>query len=123
MKLSTVVEKVIRHKDEVIIETNKGLFKARTLLVTVSTGILQSGVIKFDPPLPQWKLDAIDALPMGLLNKIALKFDRDIFKGTPPASTVYELGGEQNMNFFVKPFQCNMAFAFVGGDHAAELEK
>jgi len=40
--------------------------------VTVSIGVLQSGMIEFDPPLPQWKQDAIDALPMGLLNKIAL---------------------------------------------------
>ncbi len=72
VKLSTTVQKVIRHRDGVLIETNKGLFAARTLLVTVSTGVLKSGAIKFDPPLPQWKQDAINALPMGLLNKIAL---------------------------------------------------
>ena len=72
VKLSTTVQKVIRHRDRVLIETNKGLFTARTLLVTVSTGVLQSGAIKFDPPLPQWKQDAIDSLPMGLYDKIAL---------------------------------------------------
>ena len=122
VKLSIAVQKVIRHRDWVIVETNRGQYTARTLLVTVSTGVLQSGVIEFDPPLPQWKQDAIDALPMGLLDKVAIQFDRDIFKDTPATSIVYELSSEHISYFLVNPYQSNTVIALVGGDHAAELE-
>ena len=35
---------------------------------------------------------------------------------------MFELSGEQNINFVVNPDQSNAVIAFVGGDHAAELE-
>jgi len=43
-----------------------------------------AGKLGFHPPLPQWKLDAIAALPMGLLNKIVMQFKSDICGDTPP---------------------------------------
>lgn len=45
------------------------------VIVTVSLGILQSHNIKFKPCLPEWKLDAIDAVGFGNLNKVILEFD------------------------------------------------
>ncbi|KAG7372297.1 amine oxidase [Nitzschia inconspicua] len=42
---------------------------------TVPLGVLQQGRIQFDPPLPTHRLGAIQAMGMGLLNKIVLKFD------------------------------------------------
>lgn len=64
----------------VSVETNVGTLDAQASLITVPTGVLETGEFHFDPPLPDWKLDAIDRVPMGLLNKIALQFDRDIFE-------------------------------------------
>jgi len=40
-------------------------YKGKYVLVTVSTGVLQAGKIRFTPPLPTWKTDAINDLPMG----------------------------------------------------------
>ena len=41
--------------------------------MTVSTGVLASGTLVFDPPLPPDVEDSIHALPMGLAMKVALR--------------------------------------------------
>lgn len=55
------------------IESKEPIFADR-VLVTVPLGVLKKGSIRFTPELPQRKIQAIDALGMGLLNKIYLKF-------------------------------------------------
>ena len=46
------------------------------VLVTCSLGVLQSNLVTFSPPLPQWKSTAIHALGMGLENKVILQFPK-----------------------------------------------
>ena len=57
------------------LETAKGTVNARCAIVTVSTGILGAGDIRFVPELPVWKQEAIAALPLGCHNRICLGFD------------------------------------------------
>lgn len=53
--------------------------RARTAIVTVPLGVLAAGGIQFSPALPAATLEAIAALPMGNLEKIALGFSKDVF--------------------------------------------
>jgi len=53
-------------------------YKSKFVLVTVSTGVLQANTIKFTPPLPDWKTQAVSMFPMGHYCKIFLKFS-DVF--------------------------------------------
>ncbi len=57
-------------------ETPRGTIHAAAAIVTVSTGVLAAGSIRFSPALPPDVQGAIDALPMGLLSKIALPLPR-----------------------------------------------
>ncbi len=57
----------------VTIETANGSITAQACIVTVSTGVLGSGTLQFDPLLPARVTEAIHALPMGLAMKIALR--------------------------------------------------
>lgn len=43
------------------------------VLVTVPLGVLKEGSIKFVPPLPQRKLDSIQRMGFGILNKVCLR--------------------------------------------------
>ena len=43
------------------------------VLVTVPLGVLKAGSIKFSPPLPQRKLDSIQRMGFGVLNKVRPK--------------------------------------------------
>ncbi|KAJ3632115.1 hypothetical protein Zmor_022083 [Zophobas morio] len=69
----------------VILESGETL-SADSVLVTVSLGVLKSKLITFEPPLPQWKQEAIDRLGFGQLNKVVMQFssifweeDYDVF--------------------------------------------
>ena len=49
---------------------------ADRVIVTVPLGVLKQGVIRFEPKLPSPKRKAIEALGMGVLNKLYLGFPR-----------------------------------------------
>lgn len=55
------------------VETSRGTVRAAACIVTVSTGVLASGAIRFVPALPYAVEAAIAGLPMGLLSKVALR--------------------------------------------------
>jgi monoamine oxidase len=57
----------------VTVETPSGALTARAAIVTVSTGVLAAGAIAFDPALPIEVQGCLDALPMGLAMKVALR--------------------------------------------------
>ena len=42
----------------------------QAVIITAPLGCLQAGQVTFQPPLPQWKQDAVAALGFGNLNKV-----------------------------------------------------
>lgn len=125
VRLNSVVNKIHYGPSGVKVTLVSGeQFFARRVLVTVSTGVLHSGKIAFDPPLPQWKKDAIETLPMGLLNKVVMQFKKDIFKDTPQNSWVLWDGpGNDNVAFVIRPLSAPVAIAFYGGEQARAFER
>lgn len=107
----------------VTVETARGTITGRAVILTVSTGVLASGQIRFVPDLPDWKQAAISGLPMGTENKIGLHFDRDVFgpQGRGHYSTWNDDGSRAKIDVSVMGF--NTAVVFVGGQHAIWLEK
>lgn len=61
--------------DGVRVETSASTISAKACLITVSTGVLASGAIRFTPKLPTAKIEAVNALPRGLLVKVPMMFD------------------------------------------------
>ncbi|ETN37186.1 uncharacterized protein HMPREF1541_08176 [Cyphellophora europaea CBS 101466] len=51
-------------------------FEADKVVFSAPLGILKEQSIKFDPPLPSWKSDAIRRMGFGLLNKLVLVFEK-----------------------------------------------
>lgn len=108
----------------VAVETPAGVLRAKTCIVTVSTGVLRSGAIRFLPGLPDWKQDAIGNLPMGLLAKIALQFDGERFGLIPNNWLSYVVPNEmpaEAVYFLTYPFGYDMMVGFVGGAFGWEL--
>ncbi|EYF07519.1 putative amine oxidase protein [Chondromyces apiculatus DSM 436] len=133
VRLNAPVTKISYGASGVSVETaTKERFKGRKVLVTVSTGVLASGKIAFEPALPADKREAIAGLPMGLLNKVILEFSTaDVFPeddGAALDNTWVLYGGdlgsrEDDMAFVFRPMDTNTAIGFFGGDRAWELEK
>ncbi|KAF5835288.1 flavin-containing amine oxidoreductase-domain containing protein [Dunaliella salina] len=73
---SSVVMDISYGEEEegVAVKTQDGEFHADFALVTVPLGVLKKRCIKFVPELPRAKLQAIDRLGFGALNKLVLLF-------------------------------------------------
>jgi monoamine oxidase len=76
IRLEQPVQRISYGADGVEVETTAGTFTGERVIVTLPLGVLQKGVVNFDPPLPPAKQTAIDSLGMGLLNKLYLRFPR-----------------------------------------------
>uniref|UniRef100_A0A7I4F3X5 SWIRM domain-containing protein n=1 Tax=Physcomitrium patens TaxID=3218 RepID=A0A7I4F3X5_PHYPA len=74
--------KRIRYRDGgVKVETADETFEGEMVLCTVPLGVLKRNLISFEPPLPQYKVDAIQRLGFGLLNKVVMLFPKVFWDG------------------------------------------
>jgi monoamine oxidase len=61
-----------------IICTDGEVFEADEIVLTTPLGVLKSGSLTFQPPLPDWKQGVIERMGFGLLNKVSrLQVDMD----------------------------------------------
>ena len=84
VRLDTPVRTVARDASGVTVTTAAGEgLVADAAVVTLPLGVLQSGAVAFDPPLPAAHRAAIESLGMGVLDKVVLVFE-DAFWGPDP---------------------------------------
>ena len=123
VSLNTKVERIDWSGAGVCVKTSKGTLQGRTVLCTVSTGILASGEIQFVPGLPDWKMEAVLGVPTGTENKICLYFDRDVFG--PDGRGYHNTWNDDGVagGFEASVMGHNTAVAFTGGRFGIWLEK
>jgi monoamine oxidase len=108
----------------VTVDTANGTITAGACIITVSTGVLASGTMAFDPPLPAHVIEAIHALPMGLAMKVALRAtgpDRLDLPLHCSVDRILERQGEPLMPFQCWPFGRDYVQGWIGGSIAWEL--
>ncbi len=106
------------------VESDAGLCEASQVLVTVSTGVLRAEAIDFMPRLPDWKLRAIEALPMARALKIGLEFTADVTSLTGPAFlTSIARHGRDAMDVEIWPTGWDGVTCYLDGDLALRLEE
>lgn len=121
VSLNTPARRIRYGGPGVQVETTEGTLTAKACIITSSTGVLAAEKIRFDPPLPPWKEDAIAGLPMGLLAKIPLQFSKPEFRYKAFEDVLRENIGKRDIYFLCWPFHLNLLVGFVGGDFAWEL--
>ncbi|HEY7404946.1 MAG TPA: FAD-dependent oxidoreductase [Candidatus Angelobacter sp.] len=143
--LNSPVTEVNYSADGVKVSAGDKVFEGLNALVTVSVGVLKKNKIAFKPELPAEKLEAIQRLQMGNMQKVIVPLTRDIFPKEPMNSWIlYEgdlpakaldfakkqkpplplvNGNRVVMGFVIKPLNQNIAIGFFGGDWAKALEK
>lgn len=82
VRLGAPVTAIAWSNEGVAVDTTEEYFEADAVVVTVPLGVLQSGAISLDPGLPDAQQAAVDALGMGVLNKIFLQFDEVFWDDT-----------------------------------------
>ncbi len=104
--------------------TPAGTIEAGAVIVTVPSSLLAKGQPGFAPALPAAYQDAFAKLPLGVFNKIAIDFSRDVFGGLPVNSVVNPLVDREDTPLvFVKLWGSNVAIVLVGGERSIALEK
>lgn len=106
------------------------LVKAKTLLVTVSLGVLKAGNINFVPSLPDDKQESIDNMGFGLANKCIMSWDNDDALVWPKDKLWFLLATPEDetsgqWTTFYNPSQFKGApslTAWIGGNEAIEAE-
>ncbi|MBV9537471.1 MAG: FAD-dependent oxidoreductase [Acidisphaera sp.] len=109
---------------QVAVETPAGRIEARACVVTVSTGVLAAGTLRFSPALPQQTRDAIADLPMGLLTKVAFPIVAPQHWAFPQPTHLQRRvrdALEPAMNFLCQPSGRPHVVGFVGGPGAWAL--
>lgn len=70
------VKKILYGDSGVRVYTAAETFEGEMVLCTVPLGVLKRNMVTFEPPLPKYKVDAIQRLGFGLLNKVVMLFPR-----------------------------------------------
>lgn len=107
----------------VVAEGEWGSLRAGSAIVTVSTGVLAAGGIRFAPELPAETMEAIHGLPLGLLTKYGFAVSGDRLGMAPFHSAKRVIGPDvpSAMSWLFWPFERDQVFGFVGGARAWEL--
>ena len=119
---------LVTYTDEDGTETS---VKAKTVLVTVSLGVLKAGSINFVPALPAKKQEAIDNMGFGLVNKCIMTWDNEEDMVWPEDDMWFllvtpddETSGQWTRFYNPSKFKgVPTLIGWIGGDDAVEAEK
>jgi len=105
------------------VETSKGDIAAKSVILSVSTGVLGSGHIRFTPELPIPKRESIEALPLGNYNRIRLSLLPNSFDTDVPERVLASSETDLPMSLSIRPYGFDCVVGLVAGRYADWLEK
>lgn len=125
VELNTRVEEIDYSGEEIMITTDNGGFLADYVIVAIPLGVLKQESITFTPSLPTAKLNAIDALQMGTVNKYLCVWDT-AFWDTNLQYIGYTPEEKGKFNYFLnvrRYSDTNALMTFTFGDYSVEAEQ
>jgi len=126
IRLTTAATRVDWAGPTIKVTTDAGAIEAAACIVTVSTGLLAAGAIRFVPELPAATGAAIAALPMGLATKIAFRAAGPDRLDLPDFTSIDRRIAHERDRFIVFiawPFGHDHIIGYVGGSAAWELAR
>lgn len=123
IRLSTPVTRVDWSGRGVAVETTAGTVRARAAIVTVSTGVLASGAIRFAPGLPRRTADAIAGLGMGAYEHIIVEMSGNPMGLRADENVVVKAGDRRTAKGLARMGGSEWWYFDVGGAHARDLAR
>jgi monoamine oxidase len=122
MSLSTTVTAIHWAGPRVRVESTAGTLSAAAALVTVPTGVLAAGHIRFNPPLPAPWQQAAENLPLGVANKVFFALGPECAEVGEPRHFLGRIDTSRTCSYMLFPAQQPLLVAYFGGDLSRELE-
>ncbi len=121
VQLSTPAIRIEWDGRHVALQTAKGDLRARTAIVTASTGVLAAGKIRFSPDLPRRHAEAIGKLAPGSYDHVAIEFAGNPL-GLQSDDLVFEKATSRNTAALLANLSgSRLCFVEVGGKLGAAL--
>lgn len=79
IRFGEMVQSIAYDPEGISVTMENGTIQAKHLVCTLPLGVLKAGRIAFDPPLPSEYQRSIQALGMGQVTKLALRFDAPVW--------------------------------------------
>lgn len=102
--------------------TASGELRARACVVAVPSAVVAQGALVFEPGLPAEVLQAHHDLPLGLMNKVALRFRRNVFPGELTEVLRARRSDGRGMSYITRLWGSNVCIGHAAGAFAHELE-
>ncbi len=119
---STPVRRVRWTRNGVELDTPAGALAARTCVVAVPSPVVAQGALVFAPALPAEVLQAHHDLPLGLMNKVALRFKRNVFPGEAAELLRARRSDGRGLSYLTRLGGANVCVGHAAGAFAQELE-
>jgi monoamine oxidase len=121
--LNTAISGVELKSDSVIVRSKDRSFEGSAAIITVPLGVLKSGAITFDPPLPEGHARAVNALGFGVLSKSFFRFDRRTWNVDNAFYQYLSAGHDLWSQWFTLPGAAGpIVLAFNAGEHGRFVE-
>ncbi len=121
--LDSPVSAIQRTRQGVTVQTSGGSLSARAVLVTVSTEVLRSGVIRFEPGLPDEVQQALEGVRLGHAERIGLRTDGRVTAPDDPLGAHVLLDDGSALQLYFHEFGEPIVTAYLAGDLARDLAR
>jgi monoamine oxidase len=122
VRLQTPVSRIRWSARSVTADTNAGSFSARVAVIALPSAVIADGAVIFSPHLPVEVLQAHHDLPLGLMNKVALKFKRNVFPSERTEFWQLRRNDGRGIEYLTRLWDSNVCVGFSAGRFAYELE-
>ena len=122
VSLNTPVTRIRWDGRGVAADTGAGLVNARVAVVALPSAVVAEGAVVFTPHLPAEVLQAHHDLPLGILDKIALRFKKNVFPSEATEALQMKRDDGRGLNYLTRHWDSNVCIGFAAGRLARELE-
>jgi monoamine oxidase len=121
VKLRTPVTRIRWGGSGVAAETAAGVVNARVAVVALPSAAIAEGSVIFSPYLPVEVLQAHHDLPLGLLEKVALRFKRNVFPSEATEFLRMKRSDGRGLGYLTRAGGANVCIAHAPGRLARDL--
>jgi monoamine oxidase len=122
VRLRTPVTRIRWSGRGVVAETPAGTASARVAIVALPASIITAGAVIFSPYLPVEVLQAHHDLPLGVMNKVALRFKRNVFPNEQLEVMMLRRSDNRGLEYLTRMWGENFCVGLSAGRLAQELE-
>lgn len=122
VRLGTPVSRIRWNARGVSADTHSGSVTARVAIVALPSPVIASGAVDFSPYLPAEVLQAHHDLPLGLMNKVALKFKRNVFPSGRMERVALKRSDNRGMHYLLRLWDSDLCIGMSAGRLAFDLE-